>query len=194
MPSIHSTCPFQRATISSVTVFLAQTPTLPSVTSTTSFSFSSTIHSILATALRGVKGSIMFRPITTSSTLRASLACASRTPRFARSISSTVSRHYADVVEAPKPGDASSSSKPEFPKEGALRPHLNIKTDPNHGLYGFFRKVEKDGEVSYETIEVALPESMEPGTSRHAYFSSKLPRLNLYFLCRSFMDCCRTAS
>ncbi|GBE84950.1 hypothetical protein SCP_0701320 [Sparassis crispa] len=36
---------------------------------------------------------------------------------------------------------------------GALRPHLNIPVNPNHGLYGFFRRTEKDGVVSYETVE-----------------------------------------
>ena len=105
----------------------------------------------------------MFQSIATSSALRTSFTCASRASRLARGISSTVSRNYADVVEAPKHGDASSSSTPEFPKEGALRPHMNIKTNPNHGLYGFFRKVEEDGDLSHQSLEVALPESMEPG-------------------------------
>ncbi|KAK7689995.1 hypothetical protein QCA50_006637 [Cerrena zonata] len=106
----------------------------------------------------------MLPSITSSSAIWGTFACALRTPRLARCISSTVTRQYADVVEAPNPTDA-PSSRPEFPKEGALRPHLNIKTDPNHGLYGFFRKVEKDGESCHDSVEVALPESMEPGRS-----------------------------
>ncbi|KAI0071698.1 MRP-L47-domain-containing protein, partial [Panus rudis PR-1116 ss-1] len=43
-------------------------------------------------------------------------------------------------------------------KEGALRPHLGIEVNPNHGLYAFFRKVEtEDGEVKYETLEAMVP-------------------------------------
>ncbi|TFY60495.1 hypothetical protein EVJ58_g5115 [Rhodofomes roseus] len=38
-------------------------------------------------------------------------------------------------------------------KEGALRPHLNIPVNPNHGLYAFFRRKVVDGEVKYDTIE-----------------------------------------
>ncbi|KAL4081072.1 mitochondrial 39-S ribosomal protein L47 (MRP-L47)-domain-containing protein, partial [Scleroderma citrinum] len=34
------------------------------------------------------------------------------------------------------------------------RPHLGIEVDPNHGLWGFFRKkIDLEGTVSYETIE-----------------------------------------
>ncbi|CAL1713128.1 unnamed protein product [Somion occarium] len=95
----------------------------------------------------------------------------------ARSFSYTSSRSYADLLdipatpplEPPLPADAYQKSAFEgdkFPKEGALRPHLNIKTNPNHGLYGFFRKTEgPNGETKYETIEVILPEGMEPGRS-----------------------------
>ena len=37
--------------------------------------------------------------------------------------------------------------------EGALRPHLGIKVNPNHGLYACFRRKEKGEAVSYETVE-----------------------------------------
>lgn len=36
---------------------------------------------------------------------------------------------------------------------GALRPHLNIPVNPNHGLYAFFRKREKDGKVTHDPLE-----------------------------------------
>jgi hypothetical protein len=36
---------------------------------------------------------------------------------------------------------------------GALRPHLNVSVNPNHGLYAFFRKREKDGKVIHDYIE-----------------------------------------
>jgi large subunit ribosomal protein L47 len=36
---------------------------------------------------------------------------------------------------------------------GALRPHLNIPVNPNHGLYAFFRAREKDGKVIHDTLE-----------------------------------------
>ncbi|QRV77811.1 Mitochondrial 39-S ribosomal protein L47 (MRP-L47) [Ceratobasidium sp. AG-Ba] len=38
--------------------------------------------------------------------------------------------------------------------DGHLRPHLGIKVNPNHGLYGFFRQVRNDdGTMRYETLE-----------------------------------------
>ena len=40
-------------------------------------------------------------------------------------------------------------------KDGALRPHLGIEVNPNHGLYGFFRRKEKDEKVTYDTVEQA---------------------------------------
>ncbi|KAH7921916.1 MRP-L47-domain-containing protein [Leucogyrophana mollusca] len=42
---------------------------------------------------------------------------------------------------------------PKIRRGGALREHLNIEVDPAHGLWAFFRKTEKGGEVSYETVE-----------------------------------------
>ena len=39
-------------------------------------------------------------------------------------------------------------------KSVGKRPHLGIEVDPNHGLWGFFRKkVDSEGTVSYETVE-----------------------------------------
>ena len=34
-----------------------------------------------------------------------------------------------------------------------MRPHLGIEVNPNPGLYAFFRRKEKEGVVSYETVE-----------------------------------------
>jgi large subunit ribosomal protein L47 len=33
-----------------------------------------------------------------------------------------------------------------------LRPSFRVPVNPNHGLYGFFRKKEKDGVVSYDSL------------------------------------------
>ena len=67
------------------------------------------------------------------------------------------------------PGDASSSSTVTA-KEGALRPHLGIQVNPNHGLYAFFRRKEKEGNVRYETVEPSDVVSDKSGTS-HPYMS-----------------------
>ena len=56
-------------------------------------------------------------------------------------------RRYSTPIEAP-PETGVTSSAP-----GALRPHLNIPVNPNHGLYAFFRKREKDGKVTHDTVE-----------------------------------------
>ncbi|KAI0304327.1 mitochondrial 39-S ribosomal protein L47 (MRP-L47)-domain-containing protein, partial [Multifurca ochricompacta] len=56
-------------------------------------------------------------------------------------------RKYSTPVET-IPNVSESSGAP-----GALRPHLNIPVNPNHGLYAFFRKREKDGKVIYDTLE-----------------------------------------
>jgi len=56
-------------------------------------------------------------------------------------------RRYSTPVDAvPKIGETSGAP-------GALRPHLNIPVNPNHGLYAFFRKREKDGKVIHDPLE-----------------------------------------
>lgn len=55
-------------------------------------------------------------------------------------------RRYSTPIDAPGIGETSGAP-------GALRPHLNIPVNPNHGLYAFFRKREKDGKVVYDSIE-----------------------------------------
>lgn len=64
-------------------------------------------------------------------------------------------RAFASVLSGTPSGSgaqAASSSIPPTPK-GHLRPHFGIQVNPNHGLFGFFRRVEKDGEVDYEVLE-----------------------------------------
>jgi large subunit ribosomal protein L47 len=43
--------------------------------------------------------------------------------------------------------------KPSQKKEG-LRPHFRVSVNPDHGLYGFFRKIDKDGVVTYDPLPV----------------------------------------
>ncbi|KAH9989704.1 mitochondrial 39-S ribosomal protein L47 (MRP-L47)-domain-containing protein [Russula compacta] len=56
-------------------------------------------------------------------------------------------RQYSTPIDAtPKVGETSGAP-------GALRPHLNIPVNPNHGLHAFFRKREKDGKVTHDPLE-----------------------------------------
>jgi hypothetical protein len=48
-------------------------------------------------------------------------------------------------------------------KNVGLRPTFRISVNPNHGLYGFFRKTEKDGVVKYDPL--AAGESQRTGRS-----------------------------
>jgi hypothetical protein len=48
--------------------------------------------------------------------------------------------------------------------EGALRPHLNIPVDADHGLWAFFRQKKEDfGPVKWETLEPAVPSVTNSG-------------------------------
>ena len=79
-------------------------------------------------------------------------------------------RRYSTPIEAtPKPGETSSAP-------GALRPHLNIPVNPNHGLYAFFRKTEKDGKVIHDPFE-------NDSGLRDVFGESRIARLTSY---RSF--------
>ena len=71
--------------------------------------------------------------------------------RAARSVCalSLHSRRLATQV----PANTGSSSS--LATNGPLRPHLHIPVNPNHGLYAFFRKKEKDGKTYYDTVESA---------------------------------------
>ena len=56
-------------------------------------------------------------------------------------------RRYSTPIEATPKADETSGAP------GALRPHLNIPVNPNHSLYAFFRKREKDGKVTHDPLE-----------------------------------------
>jgi len=56
-------------------------------------------------------------------------------------------RRYSTPIESIPKADET----PGAPR--ALRPHLNIPVNPNHGLYAFFRKREKDGKVTHDPLE-----------------------------------------
>lgn len=56
-------------------------------------------------------------------------------------------RRYSTPIDAtPRVGETSGAP-------GALRPHLNIPVNPNHGLHAFFRQREKDGNVIHDSLE-----------------------------------------
>ncbi len=65
---------------------------------------------------------------------------------------------------------STSSAGAHGAAEGALRPHLGIEVNPNHGLYAFFRRKEQDGKVSYETVEPTDVVSDKSGASASLYF------------------------
>jgi len=48
-------------------------------------------------------------------------------------------------------------------KGDALRPHLGVEVDPNHGLWAFFRKKEVDGDMKYESLESRDAFQDDPG-------------------------------
>ena len=77
-----------------------------------------------------------------------------RTARGACALSQHA-RRLATHVPVPASANASSSSAgvTSTAKEGALRPHLGVEVNPNHGLFAFFRRKEKDGVVTYDTVE-----------------------------------------
>jgi len=56
-------------------------------------------------------------------------------------------RCYSTPIEAPTKADETPGAP------GALRPHLNIPVNPNHGLYAFFRKRENYGKVTHDPLE-----------------------------------------
>jgi large subunit ribosomal protein L47 len=48
-------------------------------------------------------------------------------------------------------------------KGAALRPHLGVEVDPDHGLWAFFRKKERDGEIKFESLEPRDTFQDDPG-------------------------------
>ncbi|KAI0761938.1 mitochondrial 39-S ribosomal protein L47 (MRP-L47)-domain-containing protein [Trametes elegans] len=98
--------------------------------------------------------------------------------RAARSLSSLPSlarRTLATHVPAPSASDvpATASASSSASPDGPLRPHLGVEVNPNHGLYAFFRKQEKDGRVSYETVE---PVDLVADKSGRAWTAPELRR------------------
>ncbi|KAI0632125.1 MRP-L47-domain-containing protein [Trametes polyzona] len=103
--------------------------------------------------------------------------------RAARSVCSlqTLSRRtLATHVPAPSASGVpsttsagSSATNGYGTEDGPLRPHLGIQVNPNHGLYAFFRRKEKDGQVSYETIE---PVNMATDKSGRSWTAAELRR------------------
>ncbi|EPT05235.1 hypothetical protein FOMPIDRAFT_1021540 [Fomitopsis schrenkii] len=94
-----------------------------------------------------------------------------------------VARPFVNWVNGARSAKGKSVRKPAnalptVQKDGALRPHLDIKVNPNHGLYGFFRRTEQDGEVKYDTLESMNSTDAKSGRS---WTASELRR-------KSFMD------
>lgn len=83
-------------------------------------------------------------------------------------------RAFASVLpQVPGTSKSGKASKPKVPTpEGHLRPHLGVQVDPNHGLYAFFRRVEKDGEVDYETLEAHDPATGKSGSWAYSFLSA----------------------
>ncbi|KAI0720491.1 MRP-L47-domain-containing protein [Cerioporus squamosus] len=57
--------------------------------------------------------------------------------------------------------------------QGTLRPHLGIQVNPDHGLWAFFRRKEKDGKVTHETVE---PVDVVNDKSGRAWTAAELRR------------------
>ncbi len=116
-------------------------------------------------------------------------AVASRAARSVSSVSafSLHSRRLATQVPVKAGGSSSQATK----EDGPLRPHLEIPVNPNHGLFAFFRKKEKDGKTFYDTVESADMTADKSGALRGLLLSNAFadgPRVTAYS--RSFMDSC----
>jgi hypothetical protein len=58
-------------------------------------------------------------------------------------------RAFATVLNAPSAANEMETST----KPGALRPHLGIQVNPDHGLYAFFRKIkDEDSVLGYKYV------------------------------------------
>lgn len=66
-------------------------------------------------------------------------------------------RRFGPKKEEPESDQLQQERYDAFLKEKASqnpkRPQLRVEVDPNHGLWAFFRQVEKDEKRTYETIE-----------------------------------------
>ncbi|KAL1950257.1 hypothetical protein VTO73DRAFT_5381 [Trametes versicolor] len=99
----------------------------------------------------------------------------SRTARSLSSLPSLARRTLATHVPAASASGvpSASSASGHGSEEGALRPHLGIEVNPNHGLYAFFRRKEQDGKVSYESVE---PSDVVADKSGRAWTAPELRR------------------
>jgi large subunit ribosomal protein L47 len=70
-----------------------------------------------------------------------------------RSYTSNAVRLLRHARRYSTPIDATLRIRETSGAPGALRLHLNIPVNPNHGLYAFFRKREKDGKIIHDSIE-----------------------------------------
>ena len=70
-----------------------------------------------------------------------------------RTRTSNAFRALGNVRLYSTPIEATSEASQTSGAPGALRPHLNIPVNANHGLYAFFRKREKDGNVTHDPFE-----------------------------------------
>ncbi|TFK84109.1 MRP-L47-domain-containing protein [Polyporus arcularius HHB13444] len=68
---------------------------------------------------------------------------------------------------------ASETARYKAGAVGALRPHLGIEVNPDHGLWAFFRRKEKDGKVTHETVE---PVDVVHDKSGRAWTAAELRR------------------
>ncbi|KAI0086517.1 mitochondrial 39-S ribosomal protein L47 (MRP-L47)-domain-containing protein [Irpex rosettiformis] len=92
--------------------------------------------------LSGLRSSL-HRSATTSQQIRAFASVLPDASAAASTSTSSVSKKNSKL-----PGKVADSRQP-----GALRPHLGVEIDPNHGLWGFFRKQTEDGVTKVETVE-----------------------------------------
>ncbi|TBU43588.1 mitochondrial 39-S ribosomal protein L47 (MRP-L47)-domain-containing protein [Dichomitus squalens] len=91
--------------------------------------------------------------------------------RAARTVCALSTRSRRLATHVPAVASAASSSTPS--SDGPLRPHLGIEVNPEHGLYAFFRKKEKDGKPYYDTVE---PMDMTADQSGRAWTAAELRR------------------
>jgi len=70
---------------------------------------------------------------------------------FARTYATEVNGAPSSLPLNDDEGGVNQSTKFEGQTSG-LRPHFRVPVNPNHGLYGFFRKYEDQGVAQYETM------------------------------------------
>jgi large subunit ribosomal protein L47 len=71
-------------------------------------------------------------------------------------------RKFGKLPEQPAESEEDQRKRyTEFLEKKALekpkRPHLGVEVKPDHGLWAFFRRLEKDGKEYHETVEELVP-------------------------------------